>query len=150
MTTTVAKRLPDGSLVEVLPDGTTRPMEDKTDWAAVDALTDEQIEAAALADPDAQPLPEEAGSKSARQGPPARVVRHRLKLSREEFCARYQIPMETLIAWETRKVDPGPVVRAYMKVIMNGSRGRRANLAIASHGLLNKSVRQMPVFCMRD
>ena len=28
-----------------------------TDWARVNALTDEQIHAAALSDPDAQPLP---------------------------------------------------------------------------------------------
>jgi putative transcriptional regulator len=31
--------------------------ETDTDWAAVDVLTDEQIHAAALSDPDAQPIP---------------------------------------------------------------------------------------------
>jgi hypothetical protein len=31
----------------------------QTDWAAVDALADEEIVAAALSDPDAQPLTEE-------------------------------------------------------------------------------------------
>jgi putative transcriptional regulator len=31
--------------------------ETDTDWAAVDALTNEQVHAAALADPDAQPIP---------------------------------------------------------------------------------------------
>jgi uncharacterized protein (DUF4415 family) len=31
----------------------------ETDWAAVDALTEEEISAAALSDPDAQPLTEE-------------------------------------------------------------------------------------------
>lgn len=34
-------------------------LEDLTDWAAVDAMTDEEITAAALSDPDAQPLTEE-------------------------------------------------------------------------------------------
>ena len=97
-------------------------MQDTTDWAAVDALTDEGITAAALADPDAQPLSEEALAR-ARQGPHARVVRQRLKLSREEFCARYQIPLDTLVSWETRQTDPGPVVRAYMKVIMADPEG---------------------------
>jgi putative transcriptional regulator len=53
-----AKLLPDGSLVQVFPDGTTRPLSDKTDWARLDAMTDEEVDAAALADPDAQPLTE--------------------------------------------------------------------------------------------
>ena len=39
-----AKRLPDGSFVQVLPDGTTRPFPpDQTDWAALRAMTDEEI-----------------------------------------------------------------------------------------------------------
>ena len=33
--------------------------EDKFDWSAVDALTDEEIHAAAMADPDARPMTEE-------------------------------------------------------------------------------------------
>lgn len=32
------------------------PKDTRTDWARVDALTDEEIEAAALADPDAPPM----------------------------------------------------------------------------------------------
>ena len=36
-----------------------RVIKGQTNWAAVDALTDEEIIAAALADPDAQPLTEE-------------------------------------------------------------------------------------------
>ncbi|MFZ1110453.1 MAG: hypothetical protein WAN43_19155 [Rhodomicrobium sp.] len=52
-TTIRAKKLNDGSLVEVLTDGATRPFPpDRTDWAALDAMTDEEIHAAALADPD--------------------------------------------------------------------------------------------------
>ncbi len=31
----------------------------KTDWVRIDAMTDEEVEAAALADPDAQPVPKE-------------------------------------------------------------------------------------------
>jgi hypothetical protein len=52
-----ARHLPDGSLVQVLLDGTTRPFPpDQTDWAALRAMTDEEINAAALADPDNQPI----------------------------------------------------------------------------------------------
>jgi hypothetical protein len=52
-----ARRLPDGSVVQVLPDGTTRPFPpDQTDWAALRAMTDEEVNAAALADPDNPPI----------------------------------------------------------------------------------------------
>ena len=33
------------------------PIKTNTDWAAIDALTDEQLHAAALSDPDSQPFP---------------------------------------------------------------------------------------------
>ena len=53
-----AWKLPDGTIVEVLPDGSTRPFETRTDWARLE--TEEEIEANALSDPDNPPLtPEE-------------------------------------------------------------------------------------------
>ena len=38
------------------PDGSYREVESKTDWQRVQAMTDEEIEAAAHSDPDAAPL----------------------------------------------------------------------------------------------
>ena len=38
-TTIVAKRQSDGTLVQVLPDGTTKPLEDKTDWQRLRDMT---------------------------------------------------------------------------------------------------------------
>jgi hypothetical protein len=52
------RRLSDGSYVELMPDGATRPSVSSTDWAKFDAMTDEEVTAAALSDPDAQPLTE--------------------------------------------------------------------------------------------
>ena len=54
--TIVAKRRSDGTLVQVLPDGSTKALEDKTDWARLRAMTDEQVTAAAMNDPDARPM----------------------------------------------------------------------------------------------
>jgi putative transcriptional regulator len=55
--TVVARRLPDGTLVRLLPDGSTRPFPpDRTDWAALRAMTDDEIDTAALSDPDNPPL----------------------------------------------------------------------------------------------
>lgn len=39
------------------------PPRGKTDWARVNAMTDEEVMAAALSDPDAQPLDSEALAK---------------------------------------------------------------------------------------
>jgi putative transcriptional regulator len=50
-----AKRLEDGRIVQILPDGGTRPFSDEFDWSRADAMTDEDIHAAALSDPDASP-----------------------------------------------------------------------------------------------
>ncbi|MGA3188748.1 MAG: hypothetical protein ABSF22_16705 [Bryobacteraceae bacterium] len=49
----VAKRR---TFVQVLPDGSTKPFEDTTDWARLRAMSDEEVTAAAIADPDAQPM----------------------------------------------------------------------------------------------
>jgi uncharacterized protein (DUF4415 family) len=49
----------DGIAYEYMPDGTLKPLKDKTDWTRVDAMTDEEIEASAINDPDAQPLRED-------------------------------------------------------------------------------------------
>jgi len=56
--TIVTRRLSDGSVVRVMPDGTTQPLAESTDWERLRAMTDDEVTAAALADPDAQPLTE--------------------------------------------------------------------------------------------
>ena len=88
----------------------------KFDWSAVDALTDEQIHAAALADPDAQPLTEERLAEM-RRVPRTITMRRALKLSLEEFAARYHIPAGTLRDWEQGRGEPDAVARAYLRVI---------------------------------
>ena len=47
--------LPDGSIFQELDDGTTRPLVSHTDWERVDAMTEEEVEANALSDPDNPP-----------------------------------------------------------------------------------------------
>jgi putative transcriptional regulator len=111
MTIIVSRRLADGTYIEVLPDGTTRPSVDKTDWAAVAAMTEEEIMAAALSDPDAQPYPEGVPLRNAWRGPHPRFLRIRLGLSPEEFAARYHIPLELLRQWEIQKPHPDAMAR---------------------------------------
>lgn len=54
-----AKRLSDGTVVQVMPDGSTRPLQDETNWEWVKAMTEEKVEAKALSDPDNPPLTDE-------------------------------------------------------------------------------------------
>ena len=91
-------------------------MKTKHDWSRVDVLTEAEIHAAALADPDAQPLTEERLAKM-RQLPRARGIRRALGLSQEEFALRYHIPIGTLRDWEQGRFEPDAAARAYLAVI---------------------------------
>ena len=112
-----ARRLPDGSVVQVLPDGTTRPFPpDQTDWDALRAMTDEEIHAAALADPDNPPITPERQARLKRV-PQVKVMRRALGLTQEEFSTRFRIPLGTLRDWEQSKSEPDQAARAYLTVI---------------------------------
>ena len=103
-------------------DGSTRPSVDKTDWARVDAMTDDEVMAAALSDPDAQPLTEEQLGRM-KQTPRAKIIRRALHLTQEEFAARYHIPVGTLRDWEQGRVEPDQPARAYLRAIAGDPEG---------------------------
>ena len=115
--TIVARRLPNGTLVEVLPDGTTRPFPpDCTDWAALAHLTEDEINTAALSDPDNPPRTPKR-EKQLKRVPRVKVMRRALGLTQEEFAVRFRIPLGTLRDWEQGKSEPDQAARAYLTVI---------------------------------
>lgn len=87
-----------------------------TDWARLHAMTDEEAEANALADPDNIPLSAEQLAAAPRM-PRIKIIRRVLKLTQEEFSARYRIPLGTLRDWEQGRSEPDQPARAYLKVI---------------------------------
>jgi putative transcriptional regulator len=93
----------------------------KHDWTHADAMTDEQVEAAALADPDAQPMTD---AQLARK-PVARskTIRRAPGLTQEAFCERYHIALGTLRDWEQGKTEPDQTARAYLKTIATDPEG---------------------------
>ena len=97
------------------------PIQTNTDWDAVAALTDEQVHAAALADPDAQPIPLGSDEELAKLGlhhvVNVKKLRERLGLTQEAFAATYRIPIGTLRDWEQRRKLPDATARAYLTVI---------------------------------
>lgn len=106
----------DGSFVRVLPDGSTRPIEDRTDWPRLDAMTDEEIESNALSDPDNPPLTDEELSRM-RRVPNPREIRTRLNLTQEQFAERFQLRLGTIRDWEQGKKAPDSAARALLRVI---------------------------------
>lgn len=111
--TTTVRIHPDGIRVEVLPDGSERPLPDA---GPLLPMTEEAAHAAALRDPDAQPMTD---ADFARMKPVPRVktLRRALGLTQEEFSVRYHIPLGTLRDWEQGRSEPDQPARAYLKAI---------------------------------
>lgn len=112
-----------GDLFREMRDGTLEPMP----VPPITPLADEEIQAAALADPDAQPITPENEGKL-RPVPRIKTLRRALGLTQEEFGARYHIPLGTLRDWEQGRTKPDTPARAYLKVIASDPEGVRRAL----------------------
>jgi len=110
-----------------MSDGNTMTKTGRHDWRRFDALTEADVHAAALKDPDAQPLTEERLARMKRVAR-ARTLRRALGLTQEEFAARYHIPIGTLRDWEQGRSEPDQPTRAYLNVIAHDPDGVRRAL----------------------
>ena len=111
-TTITARIRADGKVVRVSRSGKETPFP----RTPVRPMTEEQVRAAAAADPDARPMT--VGElRAARQVPRVKTLRRALGFTQEEFAARYQIPLGTLRDWEQGRSEPDRPARAYLKVI---------------------------------
>jgi len=91
-----------------------------TDWDRVRAMSDAEVRAAALADPDAQPLTREQLARMrrpvAREGQ-VRAVRQRLGMTQEQFAEAFRLPIGTVRDWEQGRSEPDAPARALLRVI---------------------------------
>ena len=101
-----ARLLPNGKVVQVMPDGTTRSFEGRTDWAALKALSD----------PDTVLLTEEELAQLP-EGPNLKEIRARLQLTQEQFAEKFQVPLGTLRDWEQGVSVPDSAAKNYLRVI---------------------------------
>jgi putative transcriptional regulator len=99
-----------------------------SDWPHLDAMTDQEAEANALADPDNPPMTQEQ-LRAAHRMPQVKVIRRAFRLTQEEFSARYHIPLGTLRDWEQGRSMPDQTARAYLKVIAVNPDGTAQALA---------------------
>ncbi len=90
--------------------------------------TDEEVAAAALSDPDAQPLtPEQLGSM--RRVSRVKVLRRRLGMTQAEFAEAFHLPITTLRDWEQRRSTPDAPARALLLAIERDPKVMRRLLA---------------------
>jgi len=101
---------------------------DRTDWARVRAMTDEEVMAAALSDPDAQPLTPEQLAKM-RRVPRVKWLRQRLGMTQVEFAEAFHLPITTLRDWEQHRSTPDAPARALLLAIERDPKAMRKLLA---------------------
>jgi putative transcriptional regulator len=90
--------------------------ENQTDWARLEAMTDEGALQNALEDPDSQPLTIEQLSRL-RRVPNPKAIRLAMGLSQEAFARRFEIAVGTLRDWEQGAHIPDSTAKAYLRVI---------------------------------
>lgn len=89
---------------------------EKFDWSRADAMTDAELHAAAMNDPDARPMTDEEFAR-AKPVPRVKTLRRALGVTQEEFATRFGIPLGTLRDWEQGRTEPDQPARAYLRVI---------------------------------
>jgi putative transcriptional regulator len=73
-------------------------------------MSDADVLAAAMSDPDAKPLTPD-DFKRMKRVPRAKIIRRALGLTQEEFSARFRIPLGTLRDWEQGAAEPDTCAR---------------------------------------
>jgi putative transcriptional regulator len=102
-----------------------------TDWARLDAMTDEEVIAAALSDPDAGSLTPEQLSRMHRVSR-VKVLRQRLGMTQMQFAEAFRLPITTLRDWEQRRSTPDAPARALLLAIERDPQLMRRLLAEAA------------------
>jgi putative transcriptional regulator len=104
----------DGRVVEILPDGSERPVQE-TPPAQPQALPAATPSSSRLASRLAALAPRSARPKT--DADYARAIRAATKLTQAEFAERIGVPIETVRNWEQGKRSPRGPARALLKVI---------------------------------
>jgi len=91
-------------------------------------MTDEEVVAAALSDPDAQPLTPEQLSEMRRVSR-VKVLRQRLGMTQMQFAEAFHLPITTLCDWEQRRSTPDAPARALLLAIERDPQVMRRLLA---------------------
>ncbi len=100
--------------------------------ARFDAMTDDDVEDAARADPDAYPLSGEVLDEFERV-PDVKAIRKRLNLSQREFAHQFHLSLSAVRDWEQGRFQPDQAARTLLKVIARIPDEIRKALADSPH-----------------
>ena len=92
------------------------PRRGRTDWSRIDALSEDELERAARADPDAPPLSDEELARFQRITD-VRALRRRLGMSQERFASSFHLAIGTVRDWEQGRTVPDGPARVLLKLI---------------------------------
>ena len=110
-------------------------------------MSDEEIERAALDDPDGQPLSDQRLARGFRPRP-LTALRKRLGLSQAEFARQFMLNLRTLQDWEQGRREPEDIARNYLRVIERNPDAVRA--ALEGPKFLADPLICSNIFCMSD
>lgn len=116
---TRARLEPDGSIVEILRGGGTRPIPPRTDWSLVEATSESDI---------ARHAQEDADEATQDVAAWAREVRRRVGLSQSEFSRRIGVPVTKVRDWESGRQAPVGPERAVLRLIAHSPKTALAAL----------------------
>lgn len=92
------------------------PRLSKTQAQRLDAMSDEEIDHAASADPDNPPLTDKELESFGRI-PDTKAIRTALRLTQHEFAATFQLSLATVRDWEQGRYQPDQAARTLLRVI---------------------------------
>ncbi|MCZ6874984.1 MAG: helix-turn-helix domain-containing protein [bacterium] len=118
----------DGSITKFEFDSDNRPMLSDEVRARLEAMTDEEIEAAARSDPDAQPLTA-AELNQFERTPNLKDIRAKFGLTQKEFAETFHLSLSAVRDWEQGRFIPDRAARTLLKVIAHNPEAVKEALA---------------------
>lgn len=96
-----------------------KPQPHEPDWAAIDALTDDEIAAQIAADLDAAPDMSEWPSDqlTVMDRVDVKAIRDKLEMTQREFADAFQVKLTALREWEQRRRVPRGTARVLLQII---------------------------------
>ena len=97
-------------------------------------MSDEEVEANAISDPDNPPLTDDQLARAFRPED-IRTIREAFHLSQAGFAKRFGLNLRTLQDWEQGRREPDQVARLYLKVVAHAPDAVKAALAKGQGGI---------------
>lgn len=120
-TMTKVKLYADGEIRQITPSGSTKPYEgrrmSKTDWERLQSMTEEEVTAAALSDPDNLPMSKQELNRFRPVRPDVKSIRRKLKMTQQEFASKFLLSLAAVRDWEQGRSNPDHAARALLLIV---------------------------------